>query len=74
MLSNEKAKFTDREIVEKGSKALIKELGYSGFLRFIRQIESNGDDYIKLQDELYKDMPLDELFNEAESNWSSRKK
>lgn len=74
MLSNEKAKFTDREIIEKGSRALIKELGYSGFLRFIRQIESNGDDYIKLQDELYNDMPLDELFNEAESNWNSRKK
>lgn len=74
MLSNEKAKFTDREIVEKGSRALIKELGYSGFLRFVGQIESNGDDYIKLQDELYKDIPLDELFNEAESNWNSRKK
>lgn len=74
MLSNEKAKFTDREIIEKGSRALIKELGYSGFLRFIRQIESNGDDYIKLQDELYNDMPLDELFNEAEINWNSRKK
>ncbi|MPN55276.1 hypothetical protein SDC9_202957 [bioreactor metagenome] len=35
MLLNEKSKFTDREIIEKGSKALIKELGYSGFLRFI---------------------------------------
>lgn len=31
MLLNEKSKFTDREIIEKGSRALIKELGYSGF-------------------------------------------
>ena len=39
MLLNEKSKFTDREIIEKGSRALIKELGYSGFLRFIRHPE-----------------------------------
>lgn len=29
----------DREIIEKGSRALIKELGFNGFLRFIRQVE-----------------------------------
>lgn len=74
MLSNEKVNFTDRETIEKGSRALIKELGYSGYLRFIRQIENSGDEYIKLQDEMYKDVTLDELFNEAKSNWNKGKK
>jgi hypothetical protein len=37
MLSNERSQYNDKEIVEKGSRALIKELGYSGFLRYIRQ-------------------------------------
>lgn len=48
MLSNERSKYTDREIIEKGTRALIKELGYSGFLRFIRQSEGIGkEDYSK---------------------------
>jgi len=38
-LLNEKRNLTDREIIERGSRALIKELGYSGFLRFIRHSE-----------------------------------
>lgn len=31
MSLNERLKFTDKEIIEKGSRVLIKELGYSGF-------------------------------------------
>ena len=46
MLLNEKSNLTDREIIEKGSRALIKELGYSGFLRFIRYSEGmSKEDY-----------------------------
>lgn len=72
MLLNDKTKFTDKEIIEKGSRALIKELGYSGFLRFIRQVEGSGDDYIKLQDSLYKDVSLDELFHNASEAWEKK--
>ena len=39
MLLNEKSKFTDREIIEKGSRALIKELEVFWILRFIRHSE-----------------------------------
>ncbi|NLX02124.1 MAG: hypothetical protein GXY40_06310, partial [Syntrophomonadaceae bacterium] len=64
MLLNEKTKFTDKEIIEKGSRALIKELGYSGFLRFICYSEGiNKEDYLKLEDELFKDMSLDEIYD-----------
>lgn len=74
MLSNENYKFSDREIVEKGSRALIKELGYSGFLRFIRRFEEGtGEDYLKVQDDIYKDMSLDEIFQHASNTWEKVK-
>ncbi len=72
MLLNETVKFSDKEIMEKGSKALIKELGYSGFLRFIKQFEhAEGEDYLKSQGEIYKDMNLDEVFEKASKTWKN---
>lgn len=73
MLLNEKSKFTDREIIEKGSRALIKELGYSGFLRFIRNSEGiSKEDYLKLEDEIFDDHSVDEIFDNAKKHWESR--
>ena len=70
MLLNEKSMFNDKEIIEKGSRALIKELGYSGFLRFIRQIENNsGEDYLNIQQDIYKEIDVEKIFNEAKENW-----
>lgn len=73
MLLNEKSKFTDREIIEKGSRALINELGYSGFLRFIRHSEGiSKEDYLKLEDEIFDDLSLDEIFDNAKEHWENR--
>ncbi|OLS01926.1 hypothetical protein [Tissierella creatinophila] len=73
MLLNEKSKFTDKEIIEKGSRALIKELGYSGFLRFIRHSEGiSKEDYLKLEDEIFENLSLDEIFDNAKKHWESR--
>ncbi len=73
MLLNEKSKFTDREIIEKGSRVLIKELGYSGFLRFIRHSEGiSKEDYLKLEDEIFDGMSLDEIYNNAKEHWESK--
>lgn len=73
MLLNEKSKFTDREIIEKGSKALIKELGYSGFLRFIRHSEGiSKEDYLKLEDEIFNEMSLDKIYDKAKEHWENR--
>jgi hypothetical protein len=70
MLSNENYKLSDKEIIEKGSRALISELGYSGFLRYIRNFEEgHGEDYLEVQDEIYKDMSLDQIFEKASSTW-----
>jgi len=69
---NEKAKYSDKEILEKGTKALIKEIGYSGYLRFIQQIEQNNSDYLKIQDEIFNDMNIEELYKKASENWETR--
>lgn len=75
MLLNEKSKFTDREIIEKGSRALIKELGYSGFLRFIRYAEGiSKEDYLKLEDEIFDGMSLDEIYDNAKKYWESKER
>jgi hypothetical protein len=73
MLSNEKTKFTDKEILEKGSRALIKELGYSGFLRFIRRSEGiSKEDYLKIEDEVFKDISLNEIYDNAREHWKNK--
>lgn len=74
MLSNEKLKFTDKEIIERGSRILIKELGYSGFLRFIRQTENTSkEDYLKISEEVFEKMSVDDIFEKAEGHWNDRK-
>lgn len=73
MLLNEKSKFTDREIIEKGSRVLIKELGYSGFIRFIRHSEGiSKEDYLKIEDEIFNDMSLDEIYDNAKEHWENK--
>lgn len=73
MLLNEKSKYTDREIIEKGSRALIKELGYSGFLRFIRHSKGiSKEDYLKLEDNIFNDMSLDEIYDNAKEHWENK--
>jgi hypothetical protein len=72
MLSNEKSKLTDREIIEKGSRALIKELGYSGFLRYIRHKEGIGkNDYLQIKKEIFEDMTLDQIYGDAKEHWGN---
>ena len=52
--------------IEKGSLVLIKELGYSGLLGFIRYSEGiSNEDYLKLDEEIFKDMSVDKIFDDA---------
>ncbi|VDN47984.1 conserved protein of unknown function [Petrocella atlantisensis] len=74
MLLNDKSGFTDKEIIEKGSRILIKELGYSGFLRFIRHSENiSNENYVKLGDHVLEEMSLDDIYDEATTHWENRK-
>lgn len=73
MLLNERSKFTDREIIEKGSRVLIKELRYSGFLRFIRHSEGiSKEDYLKIENEIFNGMSLDEIYDNAKVHWENK--
>ena len=52
---------------------MIKELGYSGFLRFIRHSEGiSKEDYLKLEKEIFKDMSVDKIFDNAKEYWENK--
>jgi phage host-nuclease inhibitor protein Gam len=73
MLLNDGVKYTDKEIIEKGSRLLIKELGYSGFLRFIRHSESiSKEDYLNIEKEIFKDISVDKIFDNAKEYWENK--
>ena len=76
MLANKNNELTDTEIIEKANKAIIKELGVSGYMRYLRlrQLNNEGKDYIKEQEELYKDTDVKELSQMARNNWEEMKK
>lgn len=73
MLSDNKNQIRDNEIIEKGTKILIKELGYSGYLRFIRMYEHGEGDYLRVKEDLFKGMTLEELSDKAMEHWETVK-
>jgi len=75
MLTNKNNDMTDAEIIEKANKAIIKELGVSGYMRYLRlrQPNNDGKDYVKEQEELYKDLSVDELSQMARKHWEDTK-
>ena len=52
---------TDKEIIEQGITALIRELGYKGLVRFMSQFEQ-GLDYLIIQESLFQNMSVDDLY------------
>ncbi len=72
MLLDEKYYYTNREIIGKGSKVLIKELGYSGFLRFIQHSERvSKENYLKLSDKVFKNTTVNEIYDNAKDYWEN---
>jgi hypothetical protein len=43
----------DMEIVEKGTKALISALGYSGFLKYISRVQMCNGGYFRAKEDVY---------------------
>lgn len=75
MLTNKNNDMTDAEIIEKANKAIMKELGVSGYMRYLRlrQLNNDGKDYVKEQEELYKNLTVDELSQMARKHWENAK-
>jgi len=57
MLKNRNNQMSDAEIIEIANKSIIKELGVSGYMRYLRlrQLNNESKDYVKEQDGLNKD-------------------
>lgn len=45
----------DMRIIEQGTKALIQELGYSGFLKYISRVQLYKEGYLRAQERVYRD-------------------
>lgn len=75
MLTDKNNDISDAEIIEKANRAIIKELGVSGYMRYLRlrHIDSNGKDYIKEQEEFYNNMTVEELSQIARKHWKAEK-
>lgn len=75
MLTNKNYDMTDAEIIEKANKAIIKELGISGYMRYLRlrQPNNDGKDYVRDQEELYKDLSVDDLSQMAHKHLEETK-
>lgn len=71
MLTNTNNQWSDAEIIEKANKAIIEELGVSGYIRYLRlkQPYNDGKDYVKEQEELYKELGVEELSQMARKHW-----
>ena len=67
MTMNNSNEMSDAEIIEKANKAIIKELGVSGYMRYLRLRQQNNDgkDYVKEQERLYMGMSVEELSQAA---------
>jgi len=52
------------EIQRKGWEALVRELGFSGALKFMLLYEKGEGDYTKEKPEIFKDMTGREIFEE----------
>lgn len=70
----QKLKYDDRDIRQIGIKALTKELGYAGTVRFLRQFVKGEGDYLKIQDHLFEGMSVEEIYREGEKQFKKRKR
>lgn len=64
---------SDREIRQKGFKALFRALGEADALRFLSQISAEKRDYLKLQENLFAGMTVDDIFKKAQANEKRKK-
>jgi hypothetical protein len=53
---------------------LHKKLGALNTYRFLAQVSQSRDDYLKLQDRLFKGQSVNDLYNAANQHWQRRKR
>ena len=55
----------DQSILSKGFQTLHNKLGKVDTIRFLSQIRIENKNYLKIQDELFKNMSIDDIFEKA---------
>jgi hypothetical protein len=56
---------SERDLLDSGIKALVDALGYSGAARFLRYFSKGEDDYLVIQEKLFRGMDLEQIYNKA---------
>ena len=64
---------SDIEIRKKGLNVLFKNLGEVDAMRFLSQITYEKRNYLKLQDELFEGMSVEDIYKEAKE-YAEKKK
>ena len=65
---------SDRDLVDNGIKALVKALGYSGAVRFLRHFSKGEGDYLVIQERIFKGMDLEQVYEKAKEYHASGKR
>lgn len=65
---------TDSEIRKKGLSVLFKNLGEVDAMRFLSQITYEKRDSLKLQEELFEGMTVDEIYKKAEEHFEKKQR
>ncbi len=64
---------SDMEIRKKGLSVLFKNLGEVDAMRFLSQITYEKRDYLKLQDELFEGMSVEDIYKKAKKHAEKEK-
>lgn len=65
---------SDLEVRQKGLNILFKSLGEVDAIRFLSQITYEKRDYLKLQDELFEGMGIEEIYKKAKKYSEKKQK
>jgi len=65
---------SDTELKKRALVLLNETLGAANTIRFLSMYNTGRQEYIKIRDELFKDMTARQVFEEAADFWKSRHK
>ena len=74
MLTDQRFDRSEQAIRESGFLALVQSLGYADALRFLAQLGAGQGDYLEWQDQVFGDVSVDELYDQARKHWEARRK
>jgi hypothetical protein len=65
---------SDRDLLDAGMSALVEALGYSGAVRFLRHFTKGEGDYLIIQEEIFKGMDMDQIYERAKEHYEGGKR